>query len=251
MASSAQGPRLASKGLAFETEALRKGLQKFLNSPFPGKSLRVGDFRWGVYAFFDYDEEPIYVGQSKESLRTRIRRHLTNQRTDAVAMNVLDPFEVFSIEVWPLPNQPGGKGPQPTPEELNGLERAVWEKAIRDSKFKAILNEKDPPEVAGSPYGPDNLPPSYRGVIVSPQVADLRGHPDVRIARRAETIARLSRVVVERQVSGGLRRTLLTQANRLAALAGDRFTALGGESIVAVGAEDEPTPSNGEDDAEP
>jgi hypothetical protein len=72
----------------------------------------------------------------------------------------------------------------------------------------------------------------------------------VRIARRAETIARLSRVVVERQVSGGLRRTLLTQAKRLAALAGDRFAALGGDSIVAVGAEDEPMPSNGEDDAE-
>jgi hypothetical protein len=249
MASSAQGPRLASKSLAFETEALRKGLQKFLNTPFPGKSIRVGDFKWGVYAFFDYDEEPIYVGQSKESLRTRIRRHLTNQRTDAVAMNVLDPFEVFSIEVWPLPNQPGGNCPQPTPADLNALERAVWEKAIRESKFGTILNEKDPPQVPGSPYDPDNLPRSLRGVIVSPQVAELRGHPDVRLARRAETIARLSRVVVERQVSGGLRRTLVTQANRLASLAGDRFAALGGAATVAVGAEDEPTPANGEDEA--
>ena len=63
----------------------------------------VGNFRWGVYAFFDYDGEPIYVGQTNERLRTRIRRHLTNQRTDAVAMSVLDPFEVFEIELWPLP----------------------------------------------------------------------------------------------------------------------------------------------------
>lgn len=28
-------------------------------------------------AFFDYDGEPIYVGQTKESLHTRILRHLT------------------------------------------------------------------------------------------------------------------------------------------------------------------------------
>jgi hypothetical protein len=62
----------------------------------------VGDAKFGVYAFFDYDGEPIYVGQTREGLRTRIRRHLTNQRTDAVAMNVLDPFEVLEIAMWPL-----------------------------------------------------------------------------------------------------------------------------------------------------
>jgi len=121
--------------------------------------------------------------------------------------------------------------------------------AIRASKFGAILNEKDPPQVPGSPYCLDSLPRSFRGVIVSPQVAKLRGHPDVRLARRAETIARLSRVVVERQVSGGLRRTLVTQSNRLAALAGDRFRALGGQATVAVGAEDEPTQTNEDDEA--
>ena len=49
-----------------------------------------------------HDGEPIYVGQTNERLRTRIRRHLTNQRTDAVAMSVLDPFEVAEIEIWPL-----------------------------------------------------------------------------------------------------------------------------------------------------
>lgn len=42
------------------------------------------------------------MGQTYESLRDRIGRHLTNQRTDAVAMNVLDPFEVAEVEVWPL-----------------------------------------------------------------------------------------------------------------------------------------------------
>lgn len=42
----------------------------------------------GVYAFYDYDGEPIYVGQTKEGLRTRVGRHLTGQRSDAVAMQI-------------------------------------------------------------------------------------------------------------------------------------------------------------------
>ena len=90
----------------FETEDLRANLTKFLDTPFEegsGQTPKVGNYKWGVYAFFDYDGEPIYVGQTNEMLRTRIRRHLTNQRTDAVAMSVLDPFEVLEIEVWPLP----------------------------------------------------------------------------------------------------------------------------------------------------
>ena len=91
----------------FETEDLRKNLTAFLDTgfydPVLKKNVKIGNFKWGVYAFFDYDGEPIYVGQTNEKLRTRIRRHLTNQRTDAVAMSVLDPFEVFEIEVWPLP----------------------------------------------------------------------------------------------------------------------------------------------------
>ena len=69
----------------------------------PDKEGRViGNANKGVYAFYDYDGEPIYVGQTWEKLRVRIRRHLTNQRTDAVAMSVLDPFEVAEIEMWPL-----------------------------------------------------------------------------------------------------------------------------------------------------
>ena len=72
----------------FETADLRARLTAYLNTPFTdaaGASMLIGNFKWGVYAFFDYDGEPIYVGQTREMVRTRIRRHLTNQRTDAVA----------------------------------------------------------------------------------------------------------------------------------------------------------------------
>jgi len=217
----------------FETEDLRGNLTKFLDAPFDdpsGVKLRVGNYRWGVYAFFDYDGEPIYVGQTNEMLRTRIRRHLTNQRTDAVAMSVLDPFEVFEIEVWPLPQfqETGGKDAS-AKEHLNALERQITQQAVEGSEFKAILNEKDPP---GGELIVD-IPPSFRGRIVSDRVHELRSHPDFRIARRALIISRLAQVISERKVQGGLRRVLETQAKRLQWLASRRYEALGGAASVA------------------
>lgn len=204
----------------FETDALRKGLAAFLNSEFQGR--KAGNFKFGAYAFFDFDGEPIYCGQTNEMLRTRIRRHLTNQRTDAVAMSVLDPFEVCEIEVWPLIDFEGvtksstrrGHTWDDATERLNALEFTVFEKLIKESRFKAILNEKDPPQTQKIA-----LPRSFRGRIVSEEVMRIREHPDFRIARRASTLARLAQVISERQVQHGLRRTLLTQAKRLQWLA--------------------------------
>lgn len=216
----------------FETEDLRANLAAFLDARFDdpsGSSVRVGNYKWGVYAFFDYDGEPIYVGQTNEMLRTRIRRHLTNQRTDAVAMSVLDPFEVYEIEVWPLPELQtvSGKDVQ-AKQRLDALERLITEQAIERSTFKAILNEKDPPPGVMA-FDP---PPSMRGRIVSDRVFELRSHPDFRIARRALVISRLAQVISERKVQGGLRRVLKTQARRLQWLAERRYEALGGAASV-------------------
>lgn len=223
----------------FETADLRENLARFLDTPFavPGSDpMKVGNFRWGVYAFYDYDGEPIYVGQTNEMLRTRIRRHLTNQRTDAVAMSVLDPFEVFEIAVWPLPQFQALTGSSTGAKyHLNALERVVTAMAIERSTFGAILNEKDPPPGALSV----ELPPSFRGRIVSDRVNELRSHPDFRIARRALIMSRLSQVIAERKVQGGLRRVLVTQAKRLDWLATRRFEALGGAASVAKEGQDE------------
>lgn len=217
----------------FETEDLRSNLTKFLASPFHDSILEkerpVGSFKWGVYAFFDYDGEPIYVGQTKEKISTRIRRHLTNQRTDAVAMSVLDPFEVYEIEVWPLPQfEKTGAGDASAKAHLDALEDLIYQQAIGDSTFKAVLNEKDPP----APTLAVAAPPSLRYCIVSDEVHKIRSHPDFRIARRALIISRLAQVISERKVQGGLRRVLLTQAKRLQWLTERRYVALGGAASV-------------------
>jgi hypothetical protein len=50
----------------FDTESLRDELAKFLEKrvldQVANQQRKIGGFKWGVYAFYDYDNEPIYVG---------------------------------------------------------------------------------------------------------------------------------------------------------------------------------------------
>lgn len=245
-------PQSKKPKLSLETQKLRQALKAAFDQIYPGGNKKVGAYTCGVYAFFDYDNEPIYVGQTVEGLSSRIGRHLTNQRTDAVAMSVLDPFEVFAVEMYPLVQHDGvkktlqdGERRRKNPEfelakaDLNALELAVFRICIAKSRFKAVLNEKDPAPTDQS----IEVPAPVRAVIVGQEVLQIRGHADVRIARRAQTIARLAQVISERQVSVGLRRSLLVQAQRLEFLAGEQLAAWGG-----AGAVPKKTPEAAEDD---
>ncbi|WP_219602023.1 GIY-YIG nuclease family protein [Nonomuraea indica] len=198
----------------------RKELDKALQE-VDDQGRKWGGSKWGVYAFFDYDGEPIYVGQTNERLAGRVKRHLTNQRTDAVAMRILDVFEVAELELWPLWDLQGrGTSDAEAKRLLDEVEYSAYLHAIENSKFKAILNEKIPPK-SDSPI---ELPPSRRFKLVTPELRRERGHPDTRIARRADMLARLSAVAHERgEVSTGLRRVLLIQAIRLTYLAATRL----------------------------
>jgi hypothetical protein len=73
-----------------------------------------------------------------------------------------------------------------------------------------------------------DLPQSYRGRIIPDDIFPQRKHPDVRLARRANTIAALARVISERKVTKALRTTLLTQAQRLERLAAQRLAEFAG-----------------------
>ncbi|MYE80989.1 MAG: GIY-YIG nuclease family protein [Gammaproteobacteria bacterium] len=198
-------------------DALYAGVERALDT-LHSNGEPVGNCRWGVYLFYDYDGEPIYVGQTKERIRTRIRRHLTNQRTDAVAMNVLDPFEVAEIEMWAFWDGPDA-------ETLDRAEYTVYQRALAESAFAAVLNEKAPTEADRM-----DMPESVR-VSILPEGMERgeREHPDIRLARRARTIANLARVISERRVQLGIRRTLWAQATRLETLARQRLDSLGEE----------------------
>jgi hypothetical protein len=207
-----------------EVREFRQLLSEALNE-IDDKGRKWADAQWGVYVFYDYEGEPIYVGQTNERLRTRVRRHLTNQRTDAVAMRVLDVFEVTELAIYPLWDYTGVPGNDADAKAyLNRLEYSAYLDAIEHSKYKAILNEVIPPRGETAP-----LPPSLRRPLISDDARALRGHPDTRIARRAETLSRLGSVAHERgEVSDGLRRVLVIQAIRIAHLSALRLAEVEG-----------------------
>jgi hypothetical protein len=225
-------------GAPRDVRAIRAAMRAFLDT-HAANGTRIGGSTFGIYVFYDYDQEPIYVGQTYEGLSSRISRHLTNQRTDAVAMNVLDPFEVAEIQVWPFWEYLRFTKKRNKDEfdvaklVLDAAEFTVFEQVLAESKFRAVLNEKRPRKMAKV-----RLPESYRGKIIPEELYEDRKHPDVRIARRASTIANLARVISERQVQPGLRNTLLVQARRLEDLARRRFADFGSQ-LPAKGAREE------------
>lgn len=195
---------------------IRKRLADFLKTE-DSQGRKIGRAKCGVYAFYDYDKEPIYVGQTIEQLSSRIGRHLTGRRSDAVAKFVLDPFEVLEVEVWPMFE--AERLPKHEKKALvDAAEYAVYTLALDGSKFNAVLNEGTiPPAVLVK------LPVSFRERIIPDDLYVDRKHPDVRIARRAQTVASLARLIAERAVKKGIRTTLLVQAKRLEALAAARL----------------------------
>ena len=199
-----------------EVTALYHGVSRALNTDY-GDGRKVGNCKYGVYLFYDYDGEPIYVGRTIEKLRGRIRRHLTNQRTDAVAMSVLDPFEVAEIEMWPFWELESAEKAD-IKATLDRAEYTVYLKALRESQFGAVLNEKEI-----KPTDETDLPKSVRVSVLPEELRRKREHPDIRLARRARTIANLARVISERSVRPGIRRTLWAQARRLEYLAKTRL----------------------------
>lgn len=224
-------PKLKSLPTPFVKE-FRKLLAEALNSidPSSGEKLRSCI---GVYAFYDYDGEPIYVGQTQEDFGTRVGRHLRGQRTDTLAYRILDPFEVAEMRLWPYEEARQLDKSQKA-AAINSLEYSVYLSAIEQSKYKAILNEKIPPISSRI-----QLPSSYHFPLVKDERREEREHPDVRIARRAETLSRVAAVAHERgEVSAGLRRVIVIQAVRLADLASARLAYVEGRKAPSPSAID-------------
>ena len=203
-----------------DVAAIRGEIQAFL-ATVDAKGQRIGSIKCGVYAFYDYDGEPIYIGQTYEGFGIRLGRHLTGRRSDAVAKNVLDPFEVAEVCVWPMDLSHLSK--EDMKAELNRAEYTLYLKVIEESSFKAVLNEQLPGKTDLI-----TLPTAFKRRIIPADIFPQRKHPDIRIARRASTIAALARVISERKVGKRLRAILLTQAQRLESLASQRLADFAG-----------------------
>ena len=69
---------------------------------FRARAIRDLTDRIGVYALCDLDGVPIYVGQSVDGIRSRVRRHLTSARSDIIANRMIDVWEIAYVKAWPV-----------------------------------------------------------------------------------------------------------------------------------------------------
>lgn len=118
----------------------------------------------GVYALCDLDGVPIYVGQSVDGIRSRVRRRLTSARSDIIANRMIDVWEIAYVWAWPVS----------TPGEVAELESMLFarydqQKSLMNGKvmqFKGALSfaepEKQVIQVIDEPERLDRLQPSLR-----------------------------------------------------------------------------------------
>ena len=69
---------------------------------YRSKQLSLLTDQIGVYALCDLDAVPIYVGQSVDGIRTRVRRHLSSARSDIIANRQIDVWEIAFVWAWPV-----------------------------------------------------------------------------------------------------------------------------------------------------
>ncbi|MFD6665534.1 GIY-YIG nuclease family protein [Micromonospora chalcea] len=212
---------MASALLPSDAQLIREAISALMRKPDPQRpGQAIGGSKAGIYAFYDYDREPIYVGQTTEGFAIRLGRHLISGRSDAVTKSILDPFEIREVALWSLPHI-GDLPVRQRKAALDPYEYTVFDRLVRESSFHALLNEAFVP-----PSTVVDLPDPLVGVIIPDEVFPGRNHPDVRIARRVQTMSQLAKFVCERKVSLGLRRTLATQALRLEEITRRRVNAL-------------------------
>lgn len=59
----------------------------------------------GCYVLHDPRGRPLYVGQSKDGILSRVRRHITSARSDPVASRAIDPSIISFVDVYPCPRE--------------------------------------------------------------------------------------------------------------------------------------------------
>ena len=82
-------------------------MAKSIAQAFKERALKKLPTGTGVYALCDLDQVPIYVGQSTDGIRTRVRRHLTSARSDVIANRQIDVWEIAYVWAWPIEDRSG------------------------------------------------------------------------------------------------------------------------------------------------
>ena len=124
----------------------------------------------GCYVLCDLDQVPIYVGQSRDGIRSRVARHLTSARSDIIANRQIDVWELAYVWAYPVSDA----------VEISPLEDALFHAFHPRS---ALMNGKVPP----APPKSINIPKPAQivQVMADDEIADKRD-PALRLPRQAE-----------------------------------------------------------------
>ncbi len=124
----------------------------------------------GVYLLCDLDDVPIYAGQSLDSIRGRVSRHLTSARSDIIANRQIDIWEVAWVRAYVVTER----------ENISPLESALFHFY---NKKNSLVNGKVPPELQAPVLIPE--PTQIVQVMSDEEILEKRD-PALRLPRQAE-----------------------------------------------------------------
>lgn len=154
----------------------------------------------GVYALCDLDGVPIYVGQSKDGIQARVRRHLTSARSDIIANRQIDPWEIAFVQAYPV-------------EDVTKIPKLEASLFAKFHKEKPLMNGSIPIAHGGALR---RLPKPVQTVQMMPdEEIKVRLDPALRLPRQIEHIGRLVDHILTVKDSPQLRRSLAAHFDRL------------------------------------
>ena len=152
----------------------------------------------GVYALCDLDEVPIYIGQSVDGIRARVRRHLTSARSDVVANRQIDVWEVAFVWAWPIENQ----------AHIGDVESELFHQFDARS---TLMNGSVPARPTSTPA----IPEPHRLQVLTDEEIARRKEPQYRFPRQALQVASLLDYILETMDKKHLRRSLHAHFERM------------------------------------
>lgn len=153
----------------------------------------------GVYALCDLDEVPIYVGQSVDGIRARVRRHLTSARSDIIANRQVDVWEIAYVWAWPCESR----------ETIIALEGFLFHKFDAQSR---LMNGTIPVNPVVLPFA---LPEKARIQILPDEEIEIRRNPSRRLPRQSQFYFQLVDHILIVKDNLVLRRSLMAHFDRL------------------------------------
>lgn len=154
----------------------------------------------GVYALCDLDNVPIYVGQSVDGIRARVRRHLTSARSDIIANRLVDVWEIAYVRAWPVDKE----------DKISKLEAHLFHQF--DAK-KRLMNGTIPMQPP-NPL-PFKVPEKTETQILPEEERLSRIRPALRFPRQIEHLGRLVDQILVVKDSKELHRALVAHFERL------------------------------------